>query len=252
MTETSSPILKLTQSICKLFNSIASAKVVTKKSMHFERALALSPNDFYTLGVAAILNDALGKQETAIPLAEYFVSRNPMDPGSYIGLGVAYQEAGRYDNAIASFRTALRLSPAMTGAHGRIGDTLFLKGDYEGALKAFESESQEAFRLSGLSSTYYFMGNRPASDAALAELIAKYSHWASVIAIVFALRGDRDQAFEWLERAVSVRDSGLISVSTTVRLRNLQDDPRWLTFLRKMGRAPEQLAAIKFDVQAQR
>jgi hypothetical protein len=26
-------------------------------------------------------------------------------------------------------------------------------------------------------------------------------------------------------------------------------DPRWLPFLRKVGRAPEQLAAIKFDVK---
>jgi len=30
---------------------------------------------------------------------------------------------------------------------------------------------------------------------------------------------------------------------------HLHDDPRWLPFLRKIGRAPEQLAAIKFDVK---
>ena len=29
---------------------------------------------------------------------------------------------------------------------------------------------------------------------------------------------------------------------------NLHDDPRWLPFLRKIGKAPEQLAAINFDV----
>jgi hypothetical protein len=30
---------------------------------------------------------------------------------------------------------------------------------------------------------------------------------------------------------------------------NLYQDARWLPFLRKIGRAPEQLAAIKFDVK---
>jgi hypothetical protein len=30
---------------------------------------------------------------------------------------------------------------------------------------------------------------------------------------------------------------------------NLHSDPRWLPFLRKIGHAPEQLAAIKFDVK---
>jgi len=30
---------------------------------------------------------------------------------------------------------------------------------------------------------------------------------------------------------------------------NLRQDPRWLPFLRKLGKAPEQLAAIKFDVK---
>lgn len=34
----------------------------------------------------------------------------------------------------------------------------------------------------------------------------------------------------------------------TRRFTNLHEDPRWLPFLRKLGMAPEQLAAIKFDV----
>ena len=32
-------------------------------------------------------------------------------------------------------------------------------------------------------------------------------------------------------------------------LASLHSDPRWLPFLRKLGMAPEQLAAIKFDVK---
>jgi hypothetical protein len=32
-------------------------------------------------------------------------------------------------------------------------------------------------------------------------------------------------------------------------LASLHDDPRWLPFLRKVGVAPEQVAAIRFDVK---
>ena len=31
-------------------------------------------------------------------------------------------------------------------------------------------------------------------------------------------------------------------------VRDILHDPRWLPFLRQIGKAPEQLAAIKFDV----
>lgn len=218
-------------------------------AQHFERALALSPTDLYTLGIATSLSEALGRRENLIRFNEYFVSRDPMDPGAHGGLAVAYQEAGLYDKAIASFRTALSLSPERHGTNAGIGDTLFLKGDYEGALDAYEREPSEPNRLFGLSAAHYALGHRPESDAALDEAIAKYSHWASNIACEYALRNDPDRAFEWLERAITVRDSGLLNVPTTIWFKNLHDDSRWLPFLRKIGRAPEQLAAIRFELK---
>jgi hypothetical protein len=64
-----------------------------------------------------------------------------------------------------------------------------------------------------------------------------------------AYRGDADLAFEWLDKAVTYRDAGLMDVAVEPMLANLHSDPRWLPFLRKIGKAPEQLAAIKFDVK---
>ena len=58
-----------------------------------------------------------------------------------------------------------------------------------------------------------------------------------------------DRAFEWLDKAVTQQDPGLSEIALEPLFANLHDDPRWLPFLRKIGKAPEQLAAIKFDVK---
>lgn len=45
-----------------------------------------------------------------------------------------------------------------------------------------------------------------------------------------------------------VRDTGLSIIAIEPLLANLHSDPRWLPFLRKVGKAPEQLVAIRFEV----
>lgn len=65
---------------------------------------------------------------------------------------------------------------------------------------------------------------------------------------MLASRGERDPAFQWLEKAVVYRDSGISNIACNPLLAKHHDEPRRLPFLRKLGKAPEQLAAIKFDV----
>ena len=57
----------------------------------------------------------------------------------------------------------------------------------------------------------------------------------------YAYRGDKDKAFEWLERARRQRDAGLGDLRKDPLLTNLYDDPRWNAFLRTMGLADDQL-----------
>ena len=61
------------------------------------------------------------------------------------------------------------------------------------------------------------------------------------LAEVYAYRGEKDRAFEWLERAHRQRDPGLASLRIDPFLANLQGDPRWNAFLRTMGLADDQL-----------
>jgi hypothetical protein len=96
---------------------------------------------------------------------------------------------------------------------------------------------------------YHALGRAADSDAALTELIEKYEQDSAYnIAYVCAVRDEPDRVFDWLERALKYNDPGLPATATEPLFRNVRDDPRWLPFLRKIGKAPEQLAAIHFDV----
>jgi len=59
-----------------------------------------------------------------------------------------------------------------------------------------------------------------------------WSDWAYQVAQVYAMRGEADAAFMWLERAYDQRDAGLTEMKVNPQLRSLHGDPRWVAFLR--------------------
>src|SRR5438552_887392 len=218
-------------------------------ALHLERALALDPADLRVLTTSATLLQSLGRLDEALALDEAVVRRDPVNVNALFNLGYHQRIASRLDAAIASFRTVLSLSPSNGGAHCQLGVALLLKGDAKGALAECEQETSEIYKMIGLPMVYHALGRTADSDAALAALIAKYEKdGPSNIASVYAYRGEADQAFEWLDKAVEYGDGGLGEIVTANLFDKIHADPRWLAFLRKIGKAPEQLAEIVFKV----
>lgn len=82
----------------------------------------------------------------------------------------------------------------------------------------------------------YALGKKNSSDAALARLIEiAVGDWAYGIASVYAFRAESDRAFAWLERAYELKDVDLGGVKGDPILQNIQHDPRYSAFLRKMN-----------------
>ena len=215
----------------------------------FERALALDPSNLDVLANAANLLRNLGRLDEALALEEAIVDRDPIDVRWLYVLGYSQRCAGRYDDAIASYRTVLSLSPGNGSAHYQLGAVLLLKGQARAALAEIERETSDPYRMIGLPMAYHALGRTAESDAALSALIAKYQKDAPYnIADVYAYRGETDKAFDWLDKAVQYRDPGLAEIASDDLLAKLHDDPRWLALLRKLGKAPEQLSKIEFEV----
>jgi TolB-like protein/Flp pilus assembly protein TadD len=218
-------------------------------AQHFKRALALDPSDLDVLRDSATLLGSLGRLDEALALEEAVVRRDPVNVNALFNLSVDQRMAGRFDAAIASFRTVLSLAPGPGGAHYQLGVALLLKGDAKGALAEIEQETSEAWKMIGLPMAYHALGRKADSDAALAALIAKYEKDAPLnIAYVYAFRGEADQAFAWLDKAIEYGDPGISEIVPENLFDKIHADPRWLPFLRKIGKAPEQLAKIEFKV----
>jgi adenylate cyclase len=216
----------------------------------YEHALALEPTNIDIIGNAATLAQFLGRLDTASALDEYANARDPVNAPGHANLGTTYLYAGRLNEALESYRTALSLSPDAGSVQYSIGVVLLLKGDPAAALAATQKESNEVFRMIGLPMVWHALRKKAESDAALTELIRVYGKEAAYnVAYVLAYRGEADRAFEWLDKAAAYHDPGLATIVVNPLFANIHQDPRWLPFLRKVGKAPEQLAAIKFDVK---
>jgi hypothetical protein len=55
------------------------------------------------------------------------------------------------------------------------------------------------------------------------------------IAEAYAFNGQKDQAFSWLDKAYAQKDIFLWSIKGDPFFKNLEGDPRYETFLRKMN-----------------
>ncbi len=216
---------------------------------HFERALALDPTDSEVLRLSAVLLRTLGRLDEAVALDGALVRRDPVNVAAFLSLGNCQRMAGRLDAAIASMQTGLSLAPGRGEVHADLGTALLLKGDAPGALAQIEQETSGPWKMFGLPMAYHALGRKADSDAALTALIAKYEKDGPYnIAYVYAYLGEADKAFEWLDKAIEYGDPGLGDIVPENLFDNIHKDPRWLPFLRKIGKAPEQLAKIEFKV----
>jgi serine/threonine-protein kinase len=113
---------------------------------------------------------------------------------------------------------------------------LWGQGKLDEAVVLFDRNPFEFCRLQGLALTHHSLGNARESQAALDELVARYSMNAAFqIAEVHGYRGEPDAAFTWLERARVQHDEGLEFVRTDPAFTSIRGEPRWKAFLRRMN-----------------
>ncbi len=202
----------------------------------YSRALEVAPGNALALHGAGALAADLGHFEKAIGLFQRSLERDPLSATSYIRLGGVLHQVGRFTESEGALRMALELSPRRAVTHALLSLTLLAQSRGEEALAEANRESLEWLGLWALTIIYFELGRSAESDEALRALIDKNADQSgTAIAEVYAVRGETDSAFEWLERAYAKRDGNLREAKTSPRLRSLQGDPRWGVFMNKMG-----------------
>lgn len=216
---------------------------------HYERAMELDPDNIYVLSGAAVLLKTLGRVSDALALEEFVVARDPLNPSIHHNAGVSYFHTSQWDKAIRSWRTVLRLSPGHVGAHYFIALMLVNKGDPEAALAEAEKEQFEVFALAGRATALNALGRTEEYRASLHALVDGWSEqFPAIIGRVLAENGEVDEALNLLETAVEIGVGGRIDPVDRA-FDSLRDSPRWQGLLVQLGKSPEQLARIEFQVR---
>jgi TolB-like protein len=200
-----------------------------------ERMREIDPRFNFLPSALGDLALTFGEVDRAIELYQQDIERNPLDPNTLDSLGIALCAANRLQQCLQTRLKLLQLHPEFGGVTGSVGITRLLLGQFAPALEAMQRESNEAYRLGGLAMVYAAMGRRTESDAALNSLTGKFaSSDAYGIAEVHAYRGERDDAFRWLDLAYRQHHSGMPGLKTDPLLRNLHGDPRFQELLTRM------------------
>jgi serine/threonine protein kinase/Tfp pilus assembly protein PilF len=201
--------------------------------VHIDRALALESGNASVLVWAGILSETRGHLDRAISLFRRATIVNPLDANVALHLGRIYYRAGDQDKARESVDRALELNAQVPGAHLIRAQSLLASGQVQAAFDESEREKDEDRRLMGKALVYHALGKTPEADATLAELEQRFGADAPFeIAEIHAFRGEVDQAFAWLDRALTTRAEGCVMAKVDPLLLNIAKDPRFVTVLR--------------------
>jgi serine/threonine-protein kinase len=200
-----------------------------------EKALSLGARTRAVLGRYARLLAVVGRLPEAISVQEEAADMDPLSSGAWDNLGFYYASTGDYAVASAALGRALEVEPSSTIAFSYLGMVRLLDGKGQEALEAFRKIDQEGFRLAGIAMAEHTLGHAQESQRALETLMAKHAQeQAYQIAEACAWRGEKDQAFEWLERSYRQRDGGLSFIKIAPMLTSLRTDPRFTALLHKL------------------
>ncbi|MFN8007853.1 MAG: protein kinase [Terriglobia bacterium] len=202
----------------------------------YKRALQLNPANAVAVGGAANLAAALGRFNEAMILERQAIVLDPLRVAGHSNLSFNAYYAGQLQEAEAAARKALELNPQFPYPRYMLGLIYLAQWKAEEALVEIQKEPEPAWRGQGLALAYYAAGKKKEADAALADYIEKFKDGGAFqIAEIYAYRGEADKAFEWLERAYKQRDGGFSQMKGDPLLRNLEPDPRYKAFLKKLN-----------------
>ena len=213
---------------------------------YLQRALTSGSNTAHVLNSVGGLLIRLRRFDDAILVSRYVTKLDPLNSYAHANLGVYSLFAGRHDQAIAAYRTALDISPGFVGAHFAIGLALLEKDELPAALISMDREADDEFRCKGRALVFWRQGQATAFQAELELLIATWGEdWPSEVAEVYAYAAMADQAFAWIYRDIDLsQGAGWAESVVNPVFDKIAKDVRWQTLLQKLALAPAQLAEI--------
>jgi TolB-like protein len=178
---------------------------MTEAEAEIQRAQELNPFsvEIYVGATARLYYER--RYDEFIERCQGWVERDPSLEWNYHhGLGAAYVQMGRHEEAIAELREALKSSTMYAHTATELAHALAVAGKREEAMKLLDT--------------------------------VEYVPWKTLgAALVHTALGEKDEAFRSLEKAIELRAPYVILLKVDPRFDSLREDSRFQTLLRCMN-----------------
>ena len=209
----------------------------------YRRAIELNPNSSiahyryaFSLLTRLQIEDAMREMQRAQELDPISLPINTTLAGCFL-------YAGQYDEAIKYSKLALEIDPQFGVARFNLGEAYEWKGMHDEATAEYMKLSDEkGFRLYGklgLAFVYARSGRQDEARRLMREVKNQFTSEEAFfdlplqIAATYAVLGEKDEAFVWLERAVESWRARRFDLRYSRQLKTLKDDPRYEQILRR-------------------
>jgi tetratricopeptide (TPR) repeat protein len=185
---------------------------------------------------------ALGRTEEALAANKRALELSPLDIGINLSFSWIYYHTRQYDQAVDAVMQTLRLNP-------KVGSIVcgFLAGGYDGLERYEEALAEEKKRsqfdpsgsvpIARIAYTYALWGKRDEAKKTMERLrelskvrYVSAARWAEI----YAALGDKDRAFEWLEKAYEEHSPTLYHLKVSPEYDKLRSDPRFDQLLKRI------------------
>jgi serine/threonine protein kinase/TolB-like protein/Tfp pilus assembly protein PilF len=198
----------------------------------FEKALSLGPADSTIQWQYATLLAALGRLPEAIAATKTATELDPLSSAAWTWFSFYLIESRQYTAAHGALRRAFEIQPESTVAGNLLRYLQLLEGNATEALATYRQLGDEG----GVAMAEYALGHAKESQQALDRLIAYRGQLRAYdMAAIYAWRGEKDKAFEWLDRAYQQRDTSLSDIRNDAEFASLRGDTRFAALQRKMN-----------------
>jgi TolB-like protein/DNA-binding winged helix-turn-helix (wHTH) protein/Tfp pilus assembly protein PilF len=202
----------------------------------YERAVALAPGNIQVLRASADFAISMGRIDAGLASARRGVALDPLNPRSYHLLGQGLYAARRYDEAASAFAEAISLDPQYREFYGVRGLSYYGLGSLQSARSSCETNADHWVSQWCLALVYAKLGRHADAESVLGKYRATVGDaGAYQYATIYAQWGDRAKALQWLEKAMRLRDSGLVYLKTDPLLDPLRSEPRFQAIERELG-----------------
>ena len=236
--------LELDPDLAEAHTSLAFIEVVYNRNgefadRKFQQAKALDPKyataPFWR---AVFVLSPTGRHDEA--LAEVHLARRLAPTVAFIdsGLAFVYFYAHQFDEAIRSAKQTLELDPGYHYANFILGRALVQKGEVQKALGVFDKLKDANMKQGCIGYAYALGGEKEEAYKILNNMVTSdtpdYSK-AYQIALIHSGLNERDEVFQWLEKAYEENSPLFYWNSRAPEFNNLRNDSRWKKLMDRMG-----------------